>query len=53
VYQPVVRGSYGGRTAGMFGEAVMARPWDGVDTAATVGTHKAQVGASGWVRCSH
>jgi hypothetical protein len=31
VYQPVVRGSCGGRTAGMFGEAVMARPWDGVE----------------------
>jgi hypothetical protein len=25
-----VRGSYDGRTAGMFGEAVMAEPWDGV-----------------------
>jgi hypothetical protein len=42
-----------GRTAGMFGEAVLAEPWDGVGTAAMAGTHKAQEGASGWVRCSH
>jgi hypothetical protein len=41
-YQPVVRGSYNGRTAGMFGEAAMAKPWDGVGTAAMAGTHKAQ-----------
>jgi hypothetical protein len=41
------------QTAGMFGEAVMAEPWDGVGKAAMVGTHKAQEGASGWVRCSH
>jgi hypothetical protein len=40
-------------TAGMFGEAVMAEPWDGVGTSAMAGTHKAQEGASGWVRCSH
>jgi hypothetical protein len=31
-YQPAVRGSYDGRTAGMFGESVMAKPWDGVGT---------------------
>jgi hypothetical protein len=41
-YQSVVRGSYNGRTAGMFGEAAMAKPWDGVGTAAMAGTHKAQ-----------
>jgi hypothetical protein len=29
-----VRGSYDGRTAGMFGEAGMAKSWDGVDEAA-------------------
>jgi hypothetical protein len=29
-----VRGSYDGRNAGMFGEAVMAEPWDGVGEAA-------------------
>jgi hypothetical protein len=39
-------------TAGMFGEAAMAEPWDGVGKAAMAGTHKAQEGASGWVRCS-
>jgi hypothetical protein len=53
VYQPVVRGSRDGRTAGMFGEAVMTESWDSVGTAVTAGTHKAQEGASGWVRCSH
>jgi hypothetical protein len=52
-YQPVVRGSCDGRTAGMFGEDVMVEPWDGVGTTAMTGTHKAQEGASGWVRCSH
>jgi hypothetical protein len=52
-YQPVVWGSYNGRTAGMFGQATMAKPWDGVGTAATAGTQKGQEGASGWVRCSH
>jgi hypothetical protein len=36
----------------MFGEAVMAEPWDGVGKAAMGGTHKAQEGASGSVRCS-
>jgi hypothetical protein len=52
------------RTAGMFGEAVMAEPWYDVGKAAMAepwydvgkaamaGTHKAQEGASGWVRCS-
>jgi hypothetical protein len=48
-----VRGSCDGRTAGIFGEAVMAEPWDGVGTPAMAGTHKAQEGASEWVRCSH
>jgi hypothetical protein len=48
-----VRGSCDGRTTGMFGEAAMAEPWDGVGIAAMAGTHKAQEGASGWVRCSH
>jgi hypothetical protein len=46
-------GSYDGRTDGMFSEATMAEPWDGVDIAMTVETHKAQEGASGLVRCSH
>jgi hypothetical protein len=40
------------QTAGMFGEAAMAEPWDGVGKPAMAGTHKAQEGASGWVRCS-
>jgi hypothetical protein len=40
------------QTAGMFGEATMAEPWDGVSKVAMAGTHKAQEGASGWVRCS-
>jgi hypothetical protein len=53
VYQLVIRGSYDGRTVGMFGDAVMAKSWDSVGTAATATTHKAQEGASGWVRCSH
>jgi hypothetical protein len=44
-----VRGSYDGRTTGIFGEATMAKPWDGGGTAAMAGTHKAQEGASGWV----
>jgi hypothetical protein len=38
------------QTGGMFGEAAMAEPWDGVGKAAMAGTHKAQEGASGWVR---
>jgi hypothetical protein len=37
------------QTAGMFGEAVMVEPWDGVGKAAMAGTHKAQEGASGSV----
>jgi hypothetical protein len=52
-YQPVVRGSCDSRTAGMFGEATMAKPWDGVGTAMMARIHKAQKEASGWVRCSH
>jgi hypothetical protein len=48
-YQPIVRGSYDGRTIGIFVEAVMAKLWDSVGTAATAETHKAQEGASGWV----
>jgi hypothetical protein len=51
-YQPVVRGSCDGKTARMFGEAAMAELWDSVGTAETTGTHKAQEGASGWVRWS-
>jgi hypothetical protein len=31
----------------MFGEAVMAEPWDCVGTTAMVGTHKAQDGLLG------
>jgi hypothetical protein len=46
-----VQGSCDGGTARMFDEAVMAEPWDGVGTAAMAGTHMAQEGASGWVRC--
>jgi hypothetical protein len=52
-YQPAVRGSCDGRAARMFGEAVMAKPWDGVGTTVMAGTYKAQEGASGWVRCSN
>jgi hypothetical protein len=40
------------QTAGMFGEAAMVKPWDGVGKAAMAETHKAQEGASRWVRCS-
>jgi hypothetical protein len=40
-YHPIVRGSCDGRTIGMFGEVMMAKPWDGVGTAAMAGTHKA------------
>jgi hypothetical protein len=53
VYEPAVRGSCDGRTAGMLDKATMAEPWDGVGTAAMAGTHKALEGASGWVQCSH
>jgi hypothetical protein len=35
------------QTAGMFDEAAMAEPWDGVGKATMAGTHKAQEGASG------
>jgi hypothetical protein len=52
-YQPAVRGSCDGRTSGMFGEATMAKLWVGVGTTVMAGTHKAQEGASGSVRCSH
>jgi hypothetical protein len=31
----------------------MAEPLDGVGKATMAGTHNAQEGASGWVRCSH
>jgi hypothetical protein len=31
---------------------VVAEQWDSVGTDEMVGTHKAQEGASGWVRCS-
>jgi hypothetical protein len=37
------------QTAGMFGEAAMAEPWDGVGKATMAGTHKAQEGALGSV----
>jgi hypothetical protein len=36
------------KTAGMFREAAMAEPWDGVGKAAMAGTHKTQEGTSGW-----
>jgi hypothetical protein len=39
VYQPVVRGSYDARTAGMFHEAVISEPWDSVGTTEMTGTH--------------
>jgi hypothetical protein len=48
-----VRGSCNGRTTGMFGEVMMAEPWDSVGKATMVGNHKAQEGASGGVRFSH
>jgi hypothetical protein len=47
VYQPAVRGSCDGRTAGMFSEAAMTEAWDDVGTAAMAGTHKAREGVSG------
>jgi hypothetical protein len=40
------------QTAGMFGEATMVEPWDGVGKAAMAGTNKAQEGASWWVQRS-
>jgi hypothetical protein len=48
-YQPAMRGSCDGRTAGMFGEAAMAEPWDDVGTTVMAVTHKTQERASGWV----
>jgi hypothetical protein len=48
-----VRGSCNGRTAGMFGEAAMAEPWDSVGNVVMARTRKVQEGASGGVRCSH
>jgi hypothetical protein len=53
VYQPVVQGSCDARTAGMFSEAAMAETWGGVGATVMARTHKAQEGASRWVRCSH
>jgi hypothetical protein len=41
VYQPVVRGSCDGRTAQIFSEAAVAKPWDSVGIAEMAGTHKA------------
>jgi hypothetical protein len=34
------------QTVGMFGEAAMVEPWDGVGKTALAGTHKTQEGAS-------
>jgi hypothetical protein len=48
-----VWGSCDGRTTGMFREAVMAEPWEGVGEAVMAETHKAQEEASGGVRCSY
>jgi hypothetical protein len=42
-----VRGSCDGRTTRMFGEAAMAKLWDGVGTVAMAGTRKAQEGLLG------
>jgi hypothetical protein len=53
VYQLVVAEKMRWQTAGMFGQAAMAEPWDGVGKAMMVGTHKSHEAASGWVRCSH
>jgi hypothetical protein len=39
-YQPAVRGNCDGRTVGLFDEAAMAKPWDGVGTTAMAETHK-------------
>jgi hypothetical protein len=46
VFQPAVLGSCDSNTIGMFGEAKMAEPWDGVGKARMDGTDKAQEGAS-------
>jgi hypothetical protein len=35
------------QTAGMFGEAMISEPWDGVGEAVMAGTHKAQEGVLG------
>jgi hypothetical protein len=35
------------QTVGMFGEAAMAEPWDGVGKAVMAGTHKAKRGLLG------
>jgi hypothetical protein len=35
------------QTAGMFGDAAMVEPWDGVGKAAMAGPHKAQEGLLG------
>jgi hypothetical protein len=35
------------QTSGMFGEATMAEPWDGVGKAAMTGTHKHKKGLLG------
>jgi hypothetical protein len=47
-YQLAVWGRCNGRTTGMFSEAMMAEPWDGVGTAVMAGNHKAQEGGF-WV----
>jgi hypothetical protein len=47
VYQPAIRGSCHGRTAGIFGEAAMAELWDGVGTTTMARNHKAQEGLMG------
>jgi hypothetical protein len=47
VYQLAVRRSCDGRTTGMFYEATMAKPWDGVGIAVMAGTHKAKKGLLG------
>jgi hypothetical protein len=42
-----MQGTCIGRTAGMFGEATMAEPWDIVGAATMAGTDKAQEGLLG------
>jgi hypothetical protein len=42
-----VRGSCDGRTAGMFGEAAMAKPWDSVGIAVMAGTIRHKRGLLG------
>jgi hypothetical protein len=41
VYQSAVRGSCDDRTTGMFGEATMAQPWEGMGKAVMGRIHKA------------